>query len=388
MTMIDEEVLSEALREAAEAIYLPDGACDRILAAAQSSIATSRSGVRTVVPRTPRGRLVLVAAIAALVIGGITASVANLPTHGTNSATPDLRPAGLPTKTRSAPPSGAAGRSAVGSPSPASHSPASGSSGGGAAGKLSASSPPKAVSSIPPGTVGQSARVEANGSVDLTISNGTLQSVLGKLTVLASAEGGFVASTQAQLGPGGSGSSSSGVIVLRVPEANFGALVTDVQRDGRPTSVTTTSQDVTGQYVNLQAQISALQSSRQQYLTIMTRASSIGDILAVQSELDTIQSQIDQLQGQLNVLDNETTYGTLTVSLSEPGKPPPPAPRPHPHPASSSLAKAWDKSVGGFVSGILWIIRIAGPLLLVLLCLVALLFLGRFTWRVARRQML
>ena len=140
--------------------------------------------------------------------------------------------------------------------------------------------------------------------------------------------------------------------------------------------------------MNLQAQISALQSSRQQYLTIMTRASSIGDILAVQSELDTIQSQIDQLQGQLNVLDNETTYGTLTVSLSEPGKPPPLAPRPHPRPASSSLAKAWDKGVGGFVSGIFWIIRIAGPLLLVLLCLAALLFLGRFTWRVARRQML
>jgi hypothetical protein len=244
----------------------------------------------------------------------------------------------------------------------------------------------KAESSIPPGTVGQSAKVEANGSVDLTIGKGALQSVLGKLTVLASAEGGFVSSTQAQLGPAGSGSSSSGVIVLRVPEANFGALVTDVQRFGRPTSVTTTSQDVTGQYVNLQAQIAALQSSRQQYLTIMTRASSIGDILAVQSQLDTIQSEIDQLQGQLNVLDNETTYGTLTVSLSEPGKSPPPAPRPHP--ASSSLAKAWDKSVGGFVSGILWIIRIAGPLLLVLLCLAGLLFLGRFTWRAARRQML
>jgi hypothetical protein len=204
--------------------------------------------------------------------------------------------------------------------------------------------------------------------------------------VLASAEGGFVASTQAQLGPAGSASSSSGLIVLRVPEANFGALVTDVQHYGRATSVTTTSQDVTGQYVNLQAQIAALQSSRQQYLTIMTRASSIGDILAVQSQLDTIQSEIDQLQGQLNVLDNETTYGTLTVSLSEPGKSPPPAPRPH-H-ASSGLLKAWDKSVGGFVSGIEWIIRIAGPLLLVLLCLAGLALLGRLTWRGARRRML
>ena len=194
--------------------------------------------------------------------------------------------------------------------------------------------PSKSDSSIPPGAVGQSAKVEANGSVDLTIGDGTLQSVLGKLTILASAEGGFVASTQAQLGPAEAGSSSSGVIVLRVPEANFGALVTQVQRDGTHIGYHYL-QDVTGQYVNLQARIAALESSRQQYLTIMTRASSIGDILAVQSQLDTLQSEIDQLQGQLNVLDNETTYGSLTVSLSERGKPRLLAPRPRP-PASGS----------------------------------------------------
>jgi hypothetical protein len=118
----------------------------------------------------------------------------------------------------------------------------------------------------------------------------------------------------------------------------------------------------------------------------MTRASSIGDILAVQSQLDTLQSEIDQYQGQLNVLDNETTYGTLTVSLAEAVKSTSRPPRPHQ--ASSGLAKAWDKSVSGFVAGIEWIIRIAGPLLLVLLCLAGLLFLGRFAWRVSRRRML
>ena len=207
---------------------------------------------------------------------------------------------------------------------------------------------------------------------------------MGKLTSLATAEGGFVANTQAQLAAGGSG--ASGTIVLQVPQANFGTVVVQVQRYGHPTSVTTTSQDVTGEYVNLQARITALESSRQQYLTIMTRASSIGDILAVQSQLDTLQSEIDQLQGQVNVLDGETTYGTLTVSLTEPGKPAPPLPRPKP--AGSGLTKAWDKSVSGFVSGIEWIVRIAGPLLLILLCLAGLFLLGRFSWRFGRRRMI
>ena len=375
MTMIDEGVLSDALRDIAESIDLSDGAVERILGQLQPSATESKvSEVPNVIRHTPRRRVLMTVAVVTLLAGGITAAVANIPNDNTPSSSAPL----------AAPDHSSASKTPA-SGSGALRSSASGSVG--LPGTPPKSAPPsKSDSSIPPGAVGQSAKVEANGSVDLTIGDGTLQSVLGKLTILASAEGGFVASTQAQLGPAKAGSSSSGVVVLRVPEANFGSLVTQVQRDGKPTSVTTTSEDVTGQYVNLQARIAALQSSRQQYLTIMTRASSIGDILAVQSQLDTLQGEIDQLQGQLNVLDNETTYGSLTVSLSEVGKTPPPPPRPHP--PASGLLRAWDKSVGGFVSGIEWIIRIAGPLLLVLICLAALLFLGRLSWRTVRRRTL
>ena len=57
-----------------------------------------------------------------------------------------------------------------------------------------------------------------------------------------------------------------------------------------------------GQYVDLQSRITALQDSRQQYLTILAKATTVGDVLAVQEQLDGIQSQIEQLQGQLQVL--------------------------------------------------------------------------------------
>jgi len=39
----------------------------------------------------------------------------------------------------------------------------------------------------------------------------------------------------------------------------------------------------------------------------------------VQNQLNSIQSQIEQLQAQLNLLNSETTYATLTVSLREAG---------------------------------------------------------------------
>jgi len=232
--------------------------------------------------------------------------------------------------------------------------------------------------------VSQSAKVEATGSVDLTIPDGKLQSVLASLTAMATADGGFVASSQAQIGAGGAASTSSGSIVLQVPEPTFGSMVSQVQRVGHPTSVTTSSTDVTGQYVDLQSRITALQASRQQYLTIMAQANSIGDILAVQSQLETLQSQIEQLQGQLNVLNSQTTYGRLTVTLTEAGR----HVTPPPIHLQSGIGKAWSAGVGGFVSGVEWLIRISGTVLFVLLALAVLAWGGRWAWRMGRRQMI
>ncbi len=149
--------------------------------------------------------------------------------------------------------------------------------------------------------------------------------------------------------------------------------------------MSTKATDVTAQYADLQDQISALQASRQQYLTIMTKATSIGDILSVQEQLDSIDSQIQQLQGQLNVLTGETTYSTLTVQVSEPGAvhhvTPPPKPE-------HGLAKAWHDSVHGFIVGFDGFVGILGPALFVVLCIAVVAVAGRIGWRRYQRHRL
>ena len=198
MTMIDEAVLSESLRQAAEAFDVSERSIDRILAEVRTATPPPRSpGPRTPVPRRARGRLILVAAVVALAVGGITFSVTKSPTHGSASQ----KSAGI---------SSFGGARVAAPPSTAGPSP----------------SGTKPASPVPPGAIGQSAKVEANGSVDLTVGDGALQSALAKLTDLAAADGGFVSSDQAQFG---AGSSSTGTVILRVPQANFGTLVTQVQ---------------------------------------------------------------------------------------------------------------------------------------------------------------
>ncbi len=241
-------------------------------------------------------------------------------------------------------------------------------------------------SSLPAGAVGQAARIEQTGSLDLTVARGALTSTMNKLTSLASAYGGFVANSQTQSSGARSTSTErrppSGTVTLQVPVANFTALLAEAKALGTPTSVTTKATDVTGQYVDLQARINALEVSRQQYLTIMAKASSVGDVLAVQAQLDNLQSQIEQLQGQLAVLTSETSYSTLTVAVSEA--------QPHhrtPAPAvASGITKAWHDSLHGFAVGVDGIIRLAGPFLFALLCTAALVLGGRLTWRRLQRH--
>ena len=374
--MIDEKELVRLLQELGDSFDVSSEAGAAILDAAKPEPRLRRkksTPSRSLVPSTRKGKGSLVAAVLLLLLaGGIT--LVALPNSSVD------QPSGLPAK--SAPPQLHA---ALREPAGRSGIPAL--SGRGAAGTPAAVSRTPANPQVPP-NVGQSAKVVANGTVDLTVKKGSLQAVLAELTQLAASYGGFVASTQAQFGSTSPSNPASGTIVLRIPESSFGSAVSEVQRYGKATSVNTTSTDVTGQYVNLQARIAAAQASLNQYLNILKQATTIPDILTVQSQIDSIQTNIEQMQGQLSVLDNETTYGTLTISLSEPGAAKHQKPKPKPKPPSkpSGIDNAWHDGVGGFVSGFEWFIRILGPLLIAGLLLTGILFIGRRAWRFARRR--
>jgi hypothetical protein len=235
---------------------------------------------------------------------------------------------------------------------------------------------------LPNGAVGQSAKIEQTGSLDLTVTRDKLSRTITQLTALAGAYGGFVANSQTQSGAAGGGT-PSGSVTLQVPVQSFAAVLTRAEALGKTSGLTTKATDVTGQYVDLQSRIAALQASRQQYLTILAKADTVGDVLAVQDQLNGIQSQIEQLQGQLQLLGSQTSYSTLTVTVSE--RSPAPAPGPLPE---SGLVRAWHASIGGFVTGVEGVIRIAGPLLFALLLLGAVLAGGRALWRGSQRRRL
>jgi hypothetical protein len=221
-------------------------------------------------------------------------------------------------------------------------------------------------------------RIEKTGNMDLQVGKGQVSQTLDAISGLATLYHGIVSESHTS-----EGTDPSGEITLRVPAGSFDNAISRIRQltGVKVNSVETSAEDVTSQYVDLQARIHSLQVTKSTYLRILEKANTIGEILSVQQRVNDVQTQIEQLQGQLNVLSDQTTLGTLTVSVDQK------------HAAAavvhhkSGLAKAVDRSVSRFVHGIEAIIGVIGPVLLVLLVVALGWLAARLGYRRFRRQL-
>lgn len=238
-----------------------------------------------------------------------------------------------------------------------------------------ASSAP-AVNGLPNEVPALSTKVVKTGTLQLQVASGSIPTTIGRLSSEASGLSGFVASSSES-----TGTSASGDVTIRVPVANFEVLVGDAQRLGKTVQLTSSGQDVTGQYVDLQARIQSLQSTRTQFEQILAKAQTIADILSVESQISDLQTQIEQLQGQFQVLNDQATYSTLTVQISEAGKPPPAPPKP-----AGGISKSWSHARHSFAHGAESILAASGGIAVFLVTLAAILLVGRLAWLGIRRR--
>jgi hypothetical protein len=225
---------------------------------------------------------------------------------------------------------------------------------------LAAPPAPAAVAQAPTTPVDPITKVIKTGEIDLQVDKHQVPHTIDKLIALAKLENGFVADSHSS-----DGADPSGSVTLRVPVQSFEATITEVRTHvpGKVLEQQTAGEDVTSKYVDVQARLHSLQTTRATYERLLSHANTIGDILAVQSRISDLQTQIEQLQGELRVLNDQTTYGTLTVTVSEAGTV---VKTPAVH-HQSGMSKAFHRSLNRFVHGIEAIIGIIGPLLLVAL---------------------
>jgi hypothetical protein len=223
------------------------------------------------------------------------------------------------------------------------------------------------------------ARIVKTGAIDLVVEDDRVSPVLSEVQALATAVGGVVADAKTQeLGP-----TPAGSVTLRVPVARFEEVVAKVRGlDAEVRSATTSGQDVTAQYADLEAQLRTLTAARERFLEILSRARSIGDVLAVQQRVDDVTGKIDRLEGQRRVLADQSDKATLQVSVTEEAD----VVRAEAKP-DTGLSKAFSDAWTGFTTGVEGLIRLSGRGLLLLMCLGLAWLVLRLGWRASRRRL-
>ena len=213
--------------------------------------------------------------------------------------------------------------------------------GGGGGGSSSSSGSADASSSAAGGSTGAEAPSDAGGarSLDTTATGDTSSAKAaaplsravvstGQLTLhapkvataraevvrLTTAWGGTVADEQTTGDDHGRLVDST--MTLRVPTARFSVAMDTLARVGDVEQQSRTSQDVTTKVVDNDARVRAAGRSIRQIELLLSRATKIADIIAIESDLARRQADLDSLSSQQAYLADQTSLSTITVYLS------------------------------------------------------------------------
>lgn len=108
-----------------------------------------------------------------------------------------------------------------------------------------------------------------------------------------------------------------GTVIIRVPSTSFGSLMVRLQEIGQPTSQRIYTQDVSGEYVDLEARILSAKEHEQRLRVILGRASTVDELLKLESELARVRGEIESLTGRFNLLKDRVDFSTIRLNLVE-----------------------------------------------------------------------
>jgi hypothetical protein len=128
-----------------------------------------------------------------------------------------------------------------------------------------------------------------------------------RVRTAVAAAGGFV--TEEQSGTRGA------LLVVRVPAAALDRLLDDVGTVGKVLERTAQTVDVTEEVVDLDARVASAQASVARVRALLARAESIGEVVAIESELARREADLDSLTARLTALRGQAALSTLTIDL-------------------------------------------------------------------------
>ena len=104
---------------------------------------------------------------------------------------------------------------------------------------------------------------------------------------------------------------------VRVPADNYRQLLAALSEAGSVLNQSESASDVTANYIDVEARLTALEAQRDRLNELADQAETTADLLEIESQLSDVQYQIESYTGQLRAMQDQVTYSTVDIYLSE-----------------------------------------------------------------------
>jgi hypothetical protein len=149
-------------------------------------------------------------------------------------------------------------------------------------------------------------RLQRNGWLTVELPDRTdFEPTLEKLRGIAQSFDGYVQSETAES------------MKVMVPTDRFEETMKAVAGLGEVTYRNVSVVDVTARFVDLQIRLDNLERMRVRLTELVAQSDDVGKILEIEKELGRVTMEIERIKGQLRVLNQQTSYATITVSFEE-----------------------------------------------------------------------
>jgi len=167
------------------------------------------------------------------------------------------------------------------------------------------------------------ARRQIIRNADLTIESDDPGRAQQQAIALVERLGGFALSTDVVSAGGALDGAelrvNSVLLVLRVPADRFEPVLGELRNLGRGGGhEQVTGQDVTEEYLDLDARIRTQRALEAQLLEILKRTNAVGEMMEVHARLADVRGEIEKMEGRRRFLDDQTSLSTIRLEIAGP----------------------------------------------------------------------
>ena len=204
-------------------------------------------------------------------------------------------------------------------------------------------------------------------NADMQVIADDVDAAIARVNQIAADAGGYILASRVWSTTIDESTYRHASITINVPADRFEQSLGQLRAVAlRVTSEQATGQDVTEEYVDLDARLTNLEATRDRIRAFLDEAQSVEEALQVNAHLSQIEGEIEQVQGRMTYLTSRAAESTITLTIDPdvPAALPPAVTAWSPGATFAQAGATFVRTAQTLIDGLIWVTVVLLPFLL------------------------